>query len=250
MTVQVSDIYMAFEVEVDGLYGPYGHCNPPKQNSLVGNFSCRGMGHTTKNSSSYCVCPRTNTTVGRQTFSMQFGKYGNGFISKLSRLLDGYWYSTPELGECKGEHRPGDGSGCTWRVKAIQKVRQTFKFIWNSSSHFAGVSSSFQLFDCVPKVVNASCVERRVYSTIEAHNKACFDSCLPAGAAPVAGAVPNRSTACVNNCFQTAVVGSATAAQVELVPMTAAEILGERYRCSFFSLLFCFGPLFFAFPRG
>ena len=67
-----------------------GHCNPPHQNSLVGNFSCRGMGHgTPQNSSSYCYCPRTNRTVGRQHVSDQFGRYGSGFISKLSHLLDG-----------------------------------------------------------------------------------------------------------------------------------------------------------------
>ena len=97
--LDVNDIYMAFEVEVDGLYGPYGHCNPPHQNSLVGNFSCRGMGHgaAPQNTSAYCYCPRTNRTVGRQHVSDQFGRYGSGFVSKLSHLLDGYWYSTPEL---------------------------------------------------------------------------------------------------------------------------------------------------------
>ena len=97
--LDVNDIYMAFEVEVDGLYGPYGHCNPPHQNSLVGNFSCRGMGHggAPQNTSTYCYCPRTNHTVGRQHVSDQFGRYGSGFVSQLSHLLDGYWYSTPEL---------------------------------------------------------------------------------------------------------------------------------------------------------
>lgn len=43
--LDVNDVYMAFEVEVDGRWGPYGHCNPPHENSLIGNFSCRGMGH-------------------------------------------------------------------------------------------------------------------------------------------------------------------------------------------------------------
>lgn len=96
--LDVDDVYMAFEVQVDGLYGPYGHCNPPHDNSLVGNFSCRGMGHgPPRNSSSYCYCPRTNRTVGRQHVSDQFGRYGSSFVSKLSHLLDGYWYSTPEL---------------------------------------------------------------------------------------------------------------------------------------------------------
>ena len=155
------------------------------------------MGHTTENSSSYCICPRTNVTVGRQRVSMQFGHFGSGFISKLSHLLDGLWYSTPAEGECQGEHKPGDGSGCSWKVSKIAKV------------------------------VNASCVERRVYSNIETRNSACFASCLHKPAAARAGpAPPNRSSPCVNKCFEAAVVGSSGGdGQAELAPMTATEIL-------------------------
>ena len=74
--LDVNDVYLQFVVEVDGLYGPYGHCNPPYQNSLFGNFSCRGMGKgKPQNTSQYCVCPRTNRTVGKQHVSMQFGSF-------------------------------------------------------------------------------------------------------------------------------------------------------------------------------
>ena len=36
----------------------------------------------------------------------------------LISYFGGYWYSTPRLGMCTGDHRPGDGSGCTWRLAA------------------------------------------------------------------------------------------------------------------------------------
>ena len=44
---------------------------------------------------------------------------GGGYIS--GGVLGGYWYSTPAAGECKGDARPGDGSGCTWRTVAVEK---------------------------------------------------------------------------------------------------------------------------------
>ena len=37
---------------------------------------------------------------------------GGGYIS--GGVLGGHWYSTPAAGECKGEARPGDGSGVCW----------------------------------------------------------------------------------------------------------------------------------------
>ena len=36
-------------------------------------------------------------------------------------MLGGYWYSTPAAGECKGDARPADGSGCTWRTVKTEK---------------------------------------------------------------------------------------------------------------------------------
>ena len=195
--LDVSDVYMQFRISVDGLYGPYGHCNPPHENSLAGNFSCRGMGQThhglpPQNSSSYCSCPRTDRAVGRQRVSMQFGQWG-GFVGNLSRLLDGYWYSTPAAGQCTGAERPGL-SGCSWRPAAVSAV------------------------------VNASCVQRAVYRNIESRHTACFESC-PGAAAAGPGAPPNRSTACVNRCFQQAVLGGGGA-----VAMTAEEITAPWYK--------------------
>ena len=109
-------------------------------------------------------------------------------------------------GQCSGSHKPGDGSGCSWKVSRIQKV------------------------------VNASCVQRAVYSNIEARNTACFDKCAQASGSDVLEPVrgvratptpPNRSSACVNSCFQAAVVGNTS---TKIVPMTAAEILAPWSR--------------------
>lgn len=115
-------------------------------------------------------------------------------------------------GECRGLHTPGDGSGCTWKIRRIQKV------------------------------VNASCVQHAVYSNIEARNPACFARCAQASGdaaatqpAKVFGATPNRSSPCVNSCFQAAVIGTIPVDGVDtssrwIPPMTAAEILAPWAR--------------------
>ena len=115
-------------------------------------------------------------------------------------------------GECRGLHTPGDGSGCTWKRSRIQKV------------------------------VNASCVQHAVYSNIEARNQPCFARCAQASSDVAAtrpakrfGATPNRSSPCVNSCFQAAVIGTVPMDGVDtssrwIPPMTAAEILAPWAR--------------------
>lgn len=195
--LDVTDIYMQFEVAVDGKYGPYGHCNPPEQNSLEGNFSCRGMGRgRPRNTSQYCACERTNHTVGRQRVSMQFGGWG-GFVGNLSHLLDGYWFSTPAQGECGEGVNPTGNGACTWKPQRVKKV------------------------------VNATCVQRRVYAAIEGRAPACFSACAkasgPSHGADPAG-LPDRRTPCVNSCFQNAVLGGGTGATM-LAPIRKEEVL-------------------------
>lgn len=34
-----------------------------------------------------------------------------------THVSGGSWFSTPAAGQCLGAHRPGDGSGCTWRIR-------------------------------------------------------------------------------------------------------------------------------------
>jgi hypothetical protein len=43
-------------------------------------------------------------------------------IMPLAQTLNGTWYSTEVEGQCVGEARPGDGSGCYWRLLEIARV--------------------------------------------------------------------------------------------------------------------------------
>lgn len=58
--------------------------------------------------------------------------------------VGGYWYSTPQAGECVDV--PLGTNGCTWRT----------------------VSSSYK---------NASCVDKLIDDAVEVHGKTCFDTC-------------------------------------------------------------------------
>jgi hypothetical protein len=97
---------------------------------------------------------------------------GGGYIS--GGVLGGYWYSTPALGECKGAARPGDGSGCTWRLVAAEKY------------------------------ANATCVNGKVDAAVEAYNRACFAKC-PGGAA-------NSTSGCYLTCYDQAINGGGSPA--------------------------------------
>jgi hypothetical protein len=89
----------------------------------------------------------------------------------MAELVGGKWFSTPAEGECKGPQSPGDGSGCTWKVKQVVAVK------------------------------NQTCVKDNVYGTVEKHCAAAFNEC----------AVPyNRSDACYSQVFFDAVLGNST----------------------------------------
>lgn len=120
---------------------------------------------------------------------MQFGSYG-GYIGNLSHLLDGLWYSTPKLGQCKPGQILGT-TGCSWRATKLTKV------------------------------ANASCVQRRVYAPIETNPTAasCIALCPDGGYKTGSVRLPNRTSACVIKCFQAAVlkIGAGSAGAQALV---------------------------------
>ena len=66
----------------------------------------------------------------------------------------GAWFSTPKPGECINGHRPGDGSGCTWRVVAA------------------------------PSFVESECVNSRLDAAVMKAYPACFANCTVATADP------------------------------------------------------------------
>ena len=47
--------------------------------------------------------------------------HSSGSFSPVEEKLGGFWYSTPLAGRCLPGAKPGDGSGCTWRVKTLVK---------------------------------------------------------------------------------------------------------------------------------
>ena len=88
-----------------------------------------------------CNCSRVHKTVGRENLTLAYAGYTQ------MHPAGGIWYSHPEQGECTGTQRPGDGSGCTWRVSSRNRV------------------------------VKASCVYGHLDDNVVAHNKACFQGC-------------------------------------------------------------------------
>lgn len=101
---------------------------------------------------------------------------GGRFHSGAGRISDGalggFWLSMPSQGECQGAARPGDGSGCTWRV--LKEAKH----------------------------VNGSCATAGVDSAIVAHGHACFASCPD----------PTKVfTECWQDCFAQTVQGNSTA---------------------------------------
>lgn len=96
-----------------------------------------------------------------------YKEHQHGGIS--GSVLGGYWYSTPAAGECQGDARPGDRSGCTWRVVAAEKY------------------------------ANASCVNAKVDAAVEAYNSRCFGRC-PGGSS-------NTTSDCYLACYDQAING-------------------------------------------
>jgi len=63
-----------------------------------------------------CNCSRVHKTVGKENLTVSLSGY------KGSHPAGGEWYSHPAAGQCLDGHYVGDGSGCTWRVVAMDRV--------------------------------------------------------------------------------------------------------------------------------
>lgn len=167
-------------------------CNPataplPAEQANSGSFACCGALSCSsssgpfgpskpKNSSDYCYCDRTNRTVGVTNVVAHFGsgpgaKFMPHYLSQTADLVGGHWYSTPAAGECKGAATPGDGSGCTWKVKEL-------------------ITS-----------INQSCVRDHVFGAVEKNCPLAFRSCPQ----PY-----NRSADCYSGVFFDSFLGNAT----------------------------------------
>merc|ERR1719272_1994443 len=74
----------------------------------------------------------------------------------------GEWYSHPEQGQCMNGARPGDGSGCTWRVVEVTNT------------------------------IQAKCLYGLLDANVANHNPSCFSACPQPG---------NKTSTCYLECY-------------------------------------------------
>ena len=96
-------------------------------------------------------------------------------------MMNGYWYSTNAAGHCDEDSHSGDAEPCTWHIAKVEKV------------------------------VNKSCVNDKIFSTILTKNSSCFDA-LPNGEGH------NVSSDGYINCFFDSLLGNASAGRPGLAP--------------------------------
>ena len=88
-----------------------------------------------------CNCKRMNQTMGLRNMS-GYSRYGGSHF--------GIWYSNPAMGECTGSHKIGDGSGCTWKLRSIDKAI-------NASCLYERIDTNIEVFDSDAKACFAAC---------------------------------------------------------------------------------------------
>lgn len=126
----------------------------------VAPYRCNGATSGTKYTPP-CECNRVHKTVGRENLEQRFGSHGASM-----HPAGGQWFSHPTAGQCTGDQRPGDGSGCTWRI----------------------VGST--------KSIAASCLYGHLDANVEARDPGCFTKCpLP----------KNITSDCYLECYSQAV---------------------------------------------
>lgn len=113
-----------------------------------------------------CECERMYKAVGRQNQTLHGGSFS---------IAGGLWFSQPSGGQCRGEQKVGDGSGCTYKVVGV------------------------------PRVINATCMYQTIDHFVEALNPTCFSKCPP----------HNVTTDCYLGCFSQTTGSTAKAKLVE-----------------------------------
>eukprot|EP00755_Sulcionema_specki_P014778 Sspe_Gene.57631::Locus_31612_Transcript_2_3_Confidence_0.500_Length_1221::g.57631::m.57631 len=163
-------------LEVDGRYGTYGRCNicvnhtdhHGDNNCTNGEYVCDCNTHWHSNVS--VPCP---PQVGRENVSLHYVqqkcKAGEPdwecWRSAISEKTGGWWYSTVKDGYCGAV---GASDPCYWRVVEVVKV------------------------------VNKTCSDNSIHSTVEAYGKPCFSACPQP---------TNTSSTCWIDCFYTTTLG-------------------------------------------
>eukprot|EP01051_Picozoa_sp_SAG22_P005806 SAG22_NODE_358_length_11759_cov_39.384563_6_plen_464_part_00 len=157
--LQNDTVTVSYTVQVDGEYGPYLACMPPRANASAPAPAAppgpRSLWHCGVHggppewdsckwrSDPAGSCPRALRTVGKMPIDFACSSRGArggpgrplwevwrcnvskrfaGAIDRADGENSRAWFSTPAAGECVGAARIGDGSGCTWRVVSQDKV--------------------------------------------------------------------------------------------------------------------------------
>eukprot|EP00041_Stephanoeca_diplocostata_P014798 m.279340 g.279340 ORF g.279340 m.279340 type:complete len:314 (+) comp19803_c0_seq1:208-1149(+) len=167
-------IVAAFDVEFDAQYGPYLRCNPNyidggkyvNISDWVCAYGYPGPDAWSLNRSIGCAapCQRANVSVGKDPALHRWWEPRPNILT----YFGGYWYDTPKLGACTGNQTPGDGSGCTWRIRAA------------------------------PRYINATCLVGRIFDKLERANPTCFATC---------GSARNTTSPCYTRCVEKTILG-------------------------------------------
>ena len=158
-----------------GSVAPYLKCNPRAHSAWVDTktWYCMYGNNVERNGGTNgCACKRANTTVGRDPIEHNENcsvPDAQGRIPAGCSAV-GWWYSTPHAGECQGAARPGDGSGCTWRL--VETV----------------------------KTVNATCMRNNLAAFGVTENPSCFAGCNVRPGQPVP--LGTLSSECFRNCYE------------------------------------------------
>eukprot|EP00037_Helgoeca_nana_P009992 m.87625 g.87625 ORF g.87625 m.87625 type:complete len:350 (+) comp19942_c0_seq4:5092-6141(+) len=201
------ECFLAFEptirqyfVETNGKYGPFMRCNPlqfPGNTDMMhvdtrswGCFPWHGHPPTPwvpSSRSTSCpdmqYCPELmNKTVGRDPAMHHAFDPSR---PNLATYFGGLWYSVPSQGKCPEGTAPGQS--CSWRLQPGK----------------------------TGKVVNASCMAKRIMVPIELNGKPCYDECPQ----PL-----DRTSDCYFGCLDKAVFGS-TAHGVTIPPVNKFTVI-------------------------
>ena len=216
-------------VEVDGQWGPYLGCNPNMTSPAPHAWRCTvhpgpPEWSTCKWRHPQSACPRVLVTVGKMPidYACPTSEARGGRrpiwevwrcnISKIfAAAIDDEgsenvkaWYSTPAAGQCLDGARPGDGSGCTWRL--------------SNRSHAA------QLRGRPDKVVRSAAVDDAIADFVEAY----ANSTGAPGGSRFGACGADRGSFCWSSAFYDTITGNNSA----LPPLPPAA-LSARWRQAF-----------------
>ena len=205
-----TDLVIQFALEVDGNWGPYGHCNPPTKDMSGGTltpFSCRygqtggggGKTHHYACNATTKMCDRTFDESGSFTNQTLCTETCSKKQAPPSFLLPHPAAPTP------APSNPGNDTNCLCprmnKTVGVEHNRHAYGTasvmgLWLSfpmdgqcnGTHYVGDGSgcTWRVVERV-KIINATCMYERIDDNVMQYNAACFAE-LPPTATPTSTA--------------------------------------------------------------